>query len=90
MAITKTYYVAKVSNTQGFNFIFEREKVAEYIFYDLLKAKLKELIGEERKDQFDKCLQDVTEAFESKTPVTIGDRNFEIKSVIKKFKHEAK
>lgn len=75
----RKYYVAKASTTQGFGFIFKQEKVSELVFNDLLSAKLKELLGEDHKDQFDKCLKDVTEALESKKPVTVGDRNFEIK-----------
>lgn len=79
MPVIKTYYVAQASNSQGFNFIFKKEKVSESIFNDLLKSKLREILGEERMDHFDKSLQDVTNALEGKTPVTIKDRNFEIK-----------
>lgn len=75
----RKYYVAKVSNGSGVHFVYDNEKVSESVFNDLLSAKLKELLGEDNKDQFDKCLKDVTEALESKKPVTVGDRNFEIK-----------
>lgn len=79
MPIIKTYHIAKSSSSQGFNFIMDHEKVSESIFNDLLKSKLTELVGPERMDQYDKCLKDVTDALESKKPVTIIDRNFEIK-----------
>lgn len=79
MAIIKTYHIAKSSSSQGFNFIFEKEKVSESIFNDLLKSKIIEMLGPERMDQYDKCMKDVAQALESKKPVTIVDRNFEIK-----------
>lgn len=79
MPIIKTYYIAKASNSQGFNFISEKEKVSESIFNDLLKSNLKELVGEERMDEYDELLNKVNEALNIKKPVTIGNRNFEIK-----------
>lgn len=79
MAIIKTYHIAKSFSSQGFNFIFEKEKVSESIFNDLLKSKIIEMLGPERMDQYDKCMKDVAQALKSKKPVTIVDRNFEIK-----------
>lgn len=75
----KTYFVAKASKSGNLNFVLGQEKVSETVFNDLLQAKLKELLTEDNKDQYDRCLKEVTEALESKKPVTIGDRNFEIK-----------
>lgn len=75
----KTYYVAVASKSGNLNFVLKKEKVSETVFNDLLKAKLEELLTEENKDQYESCLKEVTEALESKKPVTIGDRNFEIK-----------
>jgi hypothetical protein len=83
MPIVKTYNIAKSSSTgegkNKFNFISGKEKVSEQTFFDLLKAKLLELLGEERKDKYDDLNSKVLEALESKKPVTIVDRNFEIK-----------
>lgn len=75
----KTYFVAKAATSANLNFVLGQEKVSETVFNDLLQAKLKELLTEENKDQYDRCLQEVNDALESKKPVTIGDRNFEIK-----------
>jgi|GEM_PF-4402007 len=75
----KTYYVAKASKSGNLNFVLGQEKVSETVFNDLLQAKLKELLTDENQEQYERCLQEVTEALESKKPVTIGDRNFEIK-----------
>jgi hypothetical protein len=73
----KTFYISKAQKSGELNFLFDKEKVSEVIFNDLLSAKLKELLGNQL-DQYDKCLTDVTEALESKKPVTIIDRCFEI------------
>lgn len=75
----KTYYVAVASKSGNLNFVLKQEKVSETVFNDLLQAKLKELLTEANQEQYDRCLKEVTEALESKKPVTIGDRNFEIK-----------
>jgi len=75
----KIYYVAKSHQNGSFNFITDNEKVSENIFNDLLSAKIKELLGEDQEKQFDKCLEEITAALNTKKPVTIIDRTFEIK-----------
>lgn len=85
MPINKTFHISK--RTEGpkvgkdnLNFIHGTEKVSEDIFNDVLDAKIKELLGENCADQFDKCKSTVIEALEvQKKPVTIIDRTFEIK-----------
>jgi len=75
----KTYYIGTSMQSGSFNFIKDVTKVSETIFNDMLAAKIKELLGEEAKEKFDECLEEVSKALESKKPITILDRNFEIK-----------
>lgn len=75
----KTYFIANAFTSSNLNFVTGKEKVSETVFNDLLQAKLKELLTEENKHQYDQCLIEITEALESKKPVTILDRCFEIK-----------
>ncbi len=85
MPIIKTFHIAKRTvgpkvGAENLNFIHGNEKVSEDIFTDVLDAKIKELLGENCADQFDKCKSTVIEALEvQKKPVTIIDRTFEIK-----------
>ena len=74
----KSYHVAKAAKSQGFNFVFNYEKVSEEIFTELLEAKLKEVVGPDRMDQFEEFKIKVYEGLESK-PVMLGNRNFEIR-----------
>lgn len=75
----RTYYIAKAGKSGNMTFVLFQTKVSETVFNDLLQAKLKELLTEENMHQYEQCLKEVTEALESKNPVTIGDRGFEIK-----------
>lgn len=77
--MNKLYYVAKSHQSQGFNLITDKEKVSETLFNDLLSEKIKELLGEDPLQQYDKCLREITEALQTKKPVTISGRVFEIK-----------
>lgn len=74
----KTYHISKAVKSGGFNFVAETEKVSESIFNDLLSAKIKELL-EDKQEQYDEIPKKVIDALDTKTPVTILDRQFEIK-----------
>lgn len=74
----KTYHISKAVKSGGFNFVAETEKVSESIFNDLLSAKIKELL-EDKQEQYDEIHKKVIDALDTKTPVTILDRQFEIK-----------
>ncbi|GAB3708449.1 hypothetical protein [Flavobacterium koreense] len=83
MAIIKTYQIAKCTKTgkgdNQINFITGHEKVSETVFYELLDAKIKELLGEKRMDLYDDVISNVNDALDCKNPVTILDRTFEVK-----------
>ena len=85
MPVIKTYHIAKriqgpKLGNDNLNFIHGNEKVSETIFTDVLDSKIKELLGENCADQFDKCKATVIDALENqKKPVTIIDRTFEVK-----------
>lgn len=74
----KTYHISKAVKSGGFNFVAETEKVSESIFNELLSSKIKELL-EDKQDQYDDIYKKVIDALDSKNPVTILDRQFEIK-----------
>lgn len=85
MPIIKTFHIGKKTvgpkvGADNLNFIHSNEKVSENIFNDVLDAKIKELLGENCADQFEKCKKTVIECLEVKRkPVVIIDRQFEVK-----------
>lgn len=74
----KTFYISKAVASGGFNFVTETTKVTETIFNDLLNSKIKELL-DDKQEQYDELHKKVIDALDTKKPVTILDRQFEIK-----------
>ena len=74
----KTFYISKAVASGGFNFVTETTKVTETIFNDLLNSKIKELL-DDKQDQFENVHKQVIEVLETKKPVKILDRQFEIR-----------